>query len=252
MKQASTNTGAVETFGSVECHRKVRVSDCQKCRVMWNLRQAKLPVPSIKAILGRMRHGHTYKRQVLYAEGDEATCTFAIRSGRVKLANRSPSGREHVTAVLRPGDIFGLEAMFDIVYSNNAEALGDCELCLITREDLVQLVAENPGLTGDLARYVFHNLSRTRQSHLSLMAAGSASERFAAYLLQNLPHDSADASEPSVPNDLTLKELGSILGIKLETVCRVRRDLTDRGIIEVQPDIVLIRDLGSLRDLAAI
>jgi CRP/FNR family transcriptional regulator len=192
------------------------------------------------------------RRQILFSEGNQASHLYAIRSGKVKLVKVNASGREHVTAVLEPGDMFGFEAVFDSSYTTAAEVLADSELCQGSRDDFRKLMAQIPDFAGDIARYLHHQLCRTRERQMSLGAL-SASAKLASYIIQSLPDGSDETGHNQmVAHDLTLKELGGILGLSPETVCRVRGDLSAQGVIETSPSGIRVRNLRSLRDLAGV
>lgn len=229
---------------------KTRTSDCHNCLLMQGLRRAKVASATINGICERMVLNHTRRRQVLYSEDEEANHLFALRSGKVKLVNVSTGGRESVLTILTSGDLFGFEAIFDERYTTSAEALGVCEVCVASRDDLDKLMAEAPSITVDLARYLYRQLCLSRESNLYL-GASSATAKYAAYLLCNLPgEDYTDGV--TAPRDLTLEELGGLLGLSPETVCRVRSELRAREIIDILPDGIRVLDVASLRQLAAV
>jgi CRP/FNR family transcriptional regulator len=184
----------------------------------------------------------------VFAEGTDAIRAYSVTSGAVKLIRVNAGGREHVTAVLRSGDLFGLEAIFDERYRVSAETLTDCNLCGIPRHEMERLVAGAPGAALYLAEYLHHQLTRTRDRQMSLGAL-TAVEKFAGYLLQDI---APDGEPQSLANHLTLKELGGVLGLSPETVCRVRSELIGQGIIEVTSTGISVRDVASLKRLAGL
>ena len=183
------------------------------------------------------------------AEGNGATHLYALRSGRVKLVRVDASGRAHVAALLGAGDLFGIEAIFDSAYSTGAEALTDCELCLCSSDQIKDLMEQVPRVASDLARYLHEQLSLARDQQV-VAAAPSAQAKLAGYLLHSLPEDRG-AHDTRVARDLTLRDLGGILGISAETVCRALADLRTRGAIETRSDGIRILDSEALRQLAS-
>lgn len=230
--------------------RKVRTSDCSKCVIMKSLRAAALPASTAQAVCERMRLNLVRRRQILYTEGNEASRLYAIRSGRIKLVKVHPSGRENVTAVLGPGDLFGFEAVFDDAYATGAEALTDAELCVASGDELKRLMAEIPRMSVDFTGYLHGQLCRTRDLHACLGVPGAAA-RLAGYILHMSSRDeSVDCF--TAPDDLALRELAGILGLTPETVCRARGELRRRGLIELEDATIQIRNIGSLQRLAGV
>ena len=229
--------------------RKVQTSDCSKCLLLKSLVDAGLPMPTIRAICDRMWLNLVKRRQILFVEGNRATHLYAVRKGKVKLIKVDAGGREHVTAILESGDLFGLEAVFDETYSTGAEALTDCELCLAPRGELEVLLSEVPTLAIDLARYLHHRLVHARRRHLYLGTSG-ARAKLAGYLLDGL--GDADPEDATVPHDLTLKEIGGVLGLSPETVCRTLGTFKAKEIIEIHSDRIRIQDVAALRRMAGV
>lgn len=230
---------------------KVRTADCRRC-VIWNsLHEARLPERTIRAICDRMWLNRVRRRQILFAEGNRASYLYAIRSGRLKLSRVEVDGREHVTAILESGDLFGFEAVFGTAYGAGAEALADCELCLASGSELRELMGRVPEVAIDLARYLHHQLDRSRR-RLAYLTALGARAKLAGYLLHELlENGAAEAEELVMPRDLTLRELGGILGLSPETVCRALKSLEATEAIEADASVLRVRDLAALRRLAS-
>lgn len=230
--------------------RKVGAGDCARCLILRSLVDAGLPASTTAAICQRMWLNRVRRSQVLYAEGNRSAFLYAIRSGKVKLLKVDVSGREHLTAVLEAGDLFGFEAVFEDAYTTGAEALTDGEVCLASGEELKELMAEVPRMATDLARYLHHQLSQARQRQSYLTALG-AQAKLAGYLLHELAvNGERRGGAPFVSRDLTLKDLGGILGLTPETVCRTLGAFKARGISRPSGGGLVVEDLDALRSLA--
>jgi CRP/FNR family transcriptional regulator len=231
--------------------RKARTADCRHCVLMRSLHTAGLPATTIQQVCDRMWLNHARRRQTLYVEGNGATHLYAIRSGKVKLVKTDSSGNLRVTAILTAGDLFGFEAVFDDAYATGAEALTNCELCLASADRLTELMAEIPRVATDLARYLHVQLSRTRDRQIAVTATG-APAKMAGYLLHSLPadRDETDDERTVACCELTLTDLGGLLGMSPETACRVLSNLKSRGIVETVPAGIRVRDLPRLRRVA--
>jgi CRP/FNR family transcriptional regulator len=217
---------------------------------MSSLREAQVRPATIHAICDSMWLNRARRGQILYCEGNGATHLYAIRTGRVKLLKTYASGRTRVAAILESGDMFGFEAVFDRAYEYQAEALTNCELCLASADQLKRMVADVPRIATDLARYLHHQLSRARDRQVALAATG-ASAKMAGYLLHSLACTEPDTGgPPQVAHDLTLKDLGGILGISPETACRVLSSLKAEGIVAQCADGIELRDVETLQRMA--
>lgn len=229
--------------------RKVRTQDCRHCLLLQSLHTGGVPAATIHAICERMWLNSARCKQILYSEGNGATHLYALRSGRVKLVRVDAFGRAHVAALLSSGDLFGIEAIFDDTYGTGAETLTDCELCLCSADQIKELMAEVPRMATDLARYLHQQLGLARDWQL-VASAPSAQAKLASYLLHGVPQD-CDLEGARLACDLKLRDLGGILGVSAETVCRALADLRTRGIIETGASGIRVRDAEALRQLAS-
>jgi CRP/FNR family transcriptional regulator len=229
--------------------RKARAEDCRRCLLLKSLRTGGLPGPTIAAICDRMWLNSARSKQILYTEGNGATHLYALRSGRVKLVREDAFGRLHVAALLDSGDLFGIEAIFDDAYGTGAEALTDCELCLCSADQIKELMAQVPRMATDLARYLHQQLAHARDWQV-VASAPSAQAKLASYLLQGVPAD-CDLEGARLACDLKLRDLGGILGISAETVCRALTDLRTRGIVETSASSIRVLDVEALRQVAS-
>jgi CRP/FNR family transcriptional regulator len=126
-------------------------------------------------------------------------------------------------------------------------ALKDSEVCLIPFGRLQQLSREVAQLQQHFHKVMSREIVR---EHGVMMLLGSmrAEERLAAFLLnlgQRLAARGYSASEFNLR--MTREELGSYLGLKLETVSRVFSRFQDDALIAVQQKHIQIKDAEGLR-----
>jgi CRP/FNR family transcriptional regulator len=226
---------------------------------MGSLCEAGVPESTRRALCERMWLHWIRKGQTLYCEGNESARLYAIRVGRVKLLRTDLDGCEHVTGILESGDLFGFESIFDASYLNEARALTDAEVCVASGREVRDLMDEVPRVAIDLAKYLHQQLCRTRDRQLCFRAAG-AGARLAGYILECLASrveregeravETSGEEQPVVVADLTLKDLGGLLGLSPETVCRTLSEFRTKGILESSSAGIRIRDLPSLRRYA--
>jgi CRP-like cAMP-binding protein len=203
---------------------------------------ARLPAATVDAICSRMRLREVGRRRVLHREGEPATQLYAIRAGRVKLFKVDEAGREHVTAVLESGDLFGFESVFGEPYGSSAATLVASELCLAS--DLKSLAHAIPDFPMDLVRYLSDRIARMHERQVYVAGPG-ARAKVAGFLLHHLPAEPGPV--PVVTHHLNLREMGAALGLTPETVCRALSDLRAEGILDGHPGGARIRDLPGLR-----
>jgi len=188
--------------------------------------------------------------QMLYANADPFTSLYAIRTGFFKTCVVNEDGREQVTGFQMAGEIIGLDGIVSDQHSCNAIALEDAEVCIMpfaSVEDLSREIAA-------LQRHVHRIMSReiVRENGMMMMLGNMrAEERLAAFLLNLVQRLHARGfSQSEMVLRMTREEIGSYLGLKLETISRTFSKLSDDGIIEVKQRYVKILAPDALKKLS--
>jgi CRP/FNR family transcriptional regulator, anaerobic regulatory protein len=246
----STVIAIKSTFKPV--NHKFEVS-CSSC----NLRELCLPaglcmedlerVENIVYARRRVRRGET-----LFNAGAEFSAVYAIRSGFFKSSVLDAEGREQVTGFFMGGELIGLEGLGSGVYNGTAVALEDGEVCVLPYRLIEKLSREVPALQRHLHAVLAREIVRDHGVML-LLGSMRAEERLATFLL-NLSKRFVRRgySASNFHLRMTREELGSYLGLKLETVSRLFSQFQSARLIDVQQKHVRILDIGGLgRVLAA-
>lgn len=186
---------------------------------------------------------------LLFRNGDRFTSLYAIRTGFFKTCIASEDGREQVTGFQMAGEIIGLDGIVNDNHTCDAVALEDAEVCVMPFDQLEELSRE----VNTLQRHVHKIMSREIvREHGVMLLLGSmcAEERLAAFLLNLIERLHARGfSQTEVILRMTREEIGSYLGLKLETVSRTFSKLVDEQIVEVKQRHVRILNVEALRDI---
>jgi CRP/FNR family transcriptional regulator len=226
-------------------------SACSNCR----LRELCLPHEdngeAIRALdellLGRRR---VKRGQHLYYQGDSLQFLYAVRVGCFKSAMTLADGREHVTAFAFAGEMLGFDALAGEMHTASAVALEDSEVCAIPYDTLLTQTSDSH---GTLRRRMHRMLGAEmlREHYLMTLLANTNSEpRVAAFLLlvaQHLRQRGYSASEFVLR--MSRAEIGSYLGLTLETVSRALSAFAHRGWLDVRKRRVAIADPQALAQL---
>jgi CRP/FNR family transcriptional regulator len=185
----------------------------------------------------------------LYRSGDAFESLYAVRSGSFKTVGVSRNGVEKVTGLHLPGEVMGLEAINGRQHGYDAIALEDSEVCVIPYARLTQLALRMPDLQGQLLRILSGDISRD-QGLMLLLGGMDAEQRIAAFLLslsrryQKLGYAAARFSLR-----MTREEIGSYLGLTLETVSRLFSRLQREGLLSAHQREVELKDIPRLREI---
>jgi CRP/FNR family transcriptional regulator len=191
----------------------------------------------------------TFRRgDYLYRSGESFRALFAIRTGFFKTQVLHEDGREQVTGFQMPGEIIGLDAISTDTHTCDAVALEDSEICEIPFDRLEELSRELPGLQRHLHKIMSREIVRD-QGIMMLLGSMRAEERLAAFLLNLSQRFSARGYSPNAFNlRMTRQEIGSYLGLKLETVSRTFSHFQEHGLLNVKVREVEIMDMLRLRN----
>jgi CRP/FNR family transcriptional regulator len=231
--------------------RKFEVT-CSSCNMREMCLPAGLNPEDMERIEGLVYARRRVKRgEALFNAGDTFGSIYAIRSGFFKTSVIDGEGREQVTGFCMGGELLGLDGLGAGRYNGTAVALEDSEACVLP----FALVEELSHDIRPLQRQLHSVLSREIvRDHGVMMLLGSmrAEERLATFLL-NLSKRFLRRGYSSSDFHLrmTREEIGSYLGLKLETVSRLFSAFQKDDLIEVQQKHVRIRDIAGLERMLA-
>ena len=182
----------------------------------------------------------------LYHSGDKFGFIYAVRSGTFKTVIVLRDGREQVTGFHLAGDVMGLDGLAQGTHATMAVPLEDAEICAIPYHQLAGLAAQHPSLHGAIARLMSRELVREHEVML-LLASMNAEERLASFLLNVSGRmRSRGYSATEFHLRMSRAEIGSYLGMKLETVSRTFSAFQHQGLLKVDKKHVRILDLAGL------
>ncbi|QLI83085.1 fumarate/nitrate reduction transcriptional regulator Fnr [Chitinibacter fontanus] len=187
--------------------------------------------------------------EALYRAGEPFRSLYAIRLGFFKASVISEDGREQVTGFHMSGELMGMDAISTDVHTCDAIALEDSEVCELPFNDIEDLSREIPLLQRHFHKVMSREIVRDHGVML-LLGNMKAEERLAAFLL-NLSQRFAirGYSSSSFHLRMTREEIGSYLGLKLETVSRTLSKFQDQGFIKVQNRLIELENIDSLKKL---
>jgi len=187
------------------------------------------------------------KGEPLYRAGELFTHLYAVRVGSVKTAVLAEDGREQVAGYHMIGDLVGLDGIGTERHTCDAIALEDSEMCAMPFARLEELARKVPALQHNLHRFIAREITRDHDVML-LLGSMRAEERLATFLM-NLSdrYRRRGYSSTEFVLRMTREEIGSYLGLTLETVSRLFSRFQEEGLLQVQGRSVKIIDLAGFR-----
>lgn len=221
---------------------------CSNC----NLRELCMPmglkveeldrINEIVAIRLKVKRGAT-----LFNNGEKFTSLYAIRTGFFKTCIATEDGRDQVTGFQMAGEIIGLDGIVNDHHTCNAVALEDAEVCVMPFDRIEELSREFTSLQRHVHKIMSREIVREHGVML-LLGSMRAEERLAAFLLNLVQRLHARGfSQSELLLRMTREEIGSYLGLKLETVSRTFSKFVEDGIVEVKQRHVRILNTEALK-----
>ena len=224
---------------------------CSNC----SLRELCLPVGVTKAQLESLDELVYARRRLrrgtsLFRAGDAFRHLFAIRSGSFKTRVSTGDGRDQVTGFLMAGEFLGIDGIAAERHSCDAVALEDSEICVIPYERLAEVSRRFEPLQRHFNRVLSREIVRDQDAML-MLGSRRAEERVASFLV-GLSERFAARGYPASDYVLrmTRADIGSFLGLTLETVSRLLSRFREEGLISVHGKRIGIADIEGLRALA--
>ena len=189
------------------------------------------------------------KGEYLFRTGEQFTSLFAVRTGFFKTTVAIEDGRDQVTGFQMAGEIIGLDGIVGDRHSCDAIALEDAEVCVMPYDRIEDLSRKVPALQSHVHKIMSREIVREHGVML-LLGSMRAEERLAAFLLNLVQRLHARGfSQSELVLRMTREEIGSYLGLKLETVSRTFSKFADENVIEVKQRHVRILDTQALHDM---
>lgn len=221
---------------------------CSNC----NLRELCMPMQLDQHALERIDEVVATRKSVkrgatLFHSGEKFSSLFAIRTGFFKTTVATDDGRDQVTGFQMAGEIIGLDGIVNDKHSCDAVALEDAEVCVMPFDRLEELSREVNALQHHVHKIMSREIVREHGVML-LLGSMRAEERVAAFLLNLVKRLHARGfSRSELVLRMTREEIGSYLGLKLETVSRTFSRFAEDGIVEVRQRHLRILDADALQ-----
>lgn len=244
------NAGGKHVSSRIVSFEKIKVA-CKNC----SLATLCLPmgltaddVDKLDAIVKRSRP--LQKGDHIFRSSEAFHSLYVVKTGTVKTYTESSDGGEQVVGFHLPGEIIGLDAIQTNQHCCSARVLETAAICELPFDNLEDLASHIPSLQHQMFRLLSKEISRDTEM-LSLLGKSTAEERLATFLL-NLSHRHQQRGFAANEFFLSMsrQEIGSFLGLALETISRLFTRFQDDGILKVERKHIEILNREQLTALA--
>lgn len=225
-------------------------SRCSNCAMRAVCMPADLTTSELTQLDSLIYSTRAVKRgETLYRSNDDFRSLYAVRTGSFKTVITDRDGGEQVTAFHLVGETLGLDGVCSEHYHSDAVALEDSSVCIIPFRLLEGMCRQVPAMQHHVHRMMSTEIVR-ESAIMMLLGARNAEQRLAAFLLNlstRMKLRGYSASEFYLR--MTREEMGSYLGMKLETVSRMFSKFQRDGIVDTRGKQIRIVDFKRLEQL---
>ncbi|MFZ6813067.1 helix-turn-helix domain-containing protein [Undibacterium sp. Rencai35W] len=187
--------------------------------------------------------------QRIHTIGQNFDTLYIVNSGFLKTVLIDEYGNEQVLSFPMKGDLLGIDGIHTQRHASEAVALSDCDVILVP----YTIFSSLGRLYAELEQAMFRAMSRElvrEQIMIGMLSALSAEAKVARFLL-NLGERFAQLGYSNKLFNLrmTRHEIGSYLGLTLETVSRTLSAFNELGLIRVEQRQIGILDPVALKTL---
>jgi CRP/FNR family transcriptional regulator len=195
------------------------------------------------------QHVQFKRGQRVHTIGQSFDMLYIVNSGFLKTVTIDESGNEQVLGFPMKGSLFGIDGIHTRQYASETVALTNCDVILVPFKTLISLGRTCPefeaSVFGIMSRELIHE-----QTMLSMIASLGAEARVARFLVWlSERFTQMGYSGKSFNLRMTRHEIGSYLGLTLETVSRTLSAFDSLGLISVDKKAIDIIDTNALRTL---
>jgi CRP/FNR family cyclic AMP-dependent transcriptional regulator len=185
------------------------------------------------------------KGKIFYMPEDTTEVLFLLKQGRVQLYRISPDGKKLVIATIGPGSIFGeMTLIGQGMHNTFAESIEECVLCVMSRDDVEQLLMSKPMVALRIFEVMGRRL-REAETRLEAIATKGIPARLASLLLQLAEEKGSDTIV-----GLTHQDLGEQIGTYRETTTQTLNSFKTHGLLDIGRKRITILDHEALERVA--
>lgn len=183
-----------------------------------------------------------------FMQGDPATHAYVLLTGRVKMAQITPSGQQITMKIMIPGDTFGAIALLrpQAGYPATAHAEADCIAMAWDTVELREFVDAESAISLNVMSLMHGTISELQERQKALVT-DRVEQRIARILLK-LASQSGKKIDKGILIDIpiTRQDIAEMSGTTLFTVSRTLNEWNRDGLLEIGRERVVIREPHAL------
>lgn len=192
---------------------------------------------------------NSYKRkQIIFRETNQPHYLYYVQKGKVKGYKTNEEGKELTVVLYGEGDFIGFTALFEeSTYHITAEALDECDIVLIPKEDFFRLIHNNPAVAAGFIRMLAKNNNRKAEQMVQLAYDSLRKRTATALLLLQEKFNKTPAQNFHIR--ISREELAHLSGTTTESLIRTLSDFKAEHLISINAGDITILNAEKLRNM---
>ena len=176
------------------------------------------------------------KQTIIISEGERSESLYIILSGKVKVFLADEEGKEVLLSTQGPGEYFGEMILDEGPRSASVMTLEPCRFAVITSDQFMQFLANNPEAGLELVKNLIHRV-RALTKTVGNLALLDVYGRVARLLLDLATE--VDGRQ-IITEHLTQQDMASRVGCSREMISRIMKDLRVGGYIKMDGEDIIV------------
>ena len=171
------------------------------------------------------------KKQVIYAQGDDADAVFYVQQGKVRLTVVSKIGKEATIAIVSEGNFFGEGALAgQLLRMGSAAAMTDCEILRVEKKAMMEALHREPALSEMFVAYLLGRNIRYEEDLVDQLF--NSSEKRLARVLLLLAHFGKEGVPETVIPKISQETLADMIGTTRSRVSFFMNRFRELGFVD--------------------
>jgi CRP/FNR family cyclic AMP-dependent transcriptional regulator len=215
----------------------------------FNFRQV-LTLEERRRIAGTAVMQPVSRKEVLYFSSEPSNCVYILKEGKVKIYRQTADGKEIILNIINAGELFGeLGLAGQQEREEVAEVIEDAVICIITMEDMQELMHNIPSLNTEILKRLGSRVKKV-QSRLESLICKNAEQRIRS-LIKELAREhgrviAGDREQVELKLGLTHADIAKLTATCRQSVSMLFRELEKQGIIKYNRRRIYIKNLSLL------
>lgn len=208
-----------------------------------------VPVEQLVGLAQGLHHRHYADGEVIFHQGDPSLAMFIVASGEVKVTEKRLTQGDVHLATLGPHGVLGEIGVLDgSSRSANATAVGETELLMLPRHDILDLIDREPTVVRSILLAVLEIIRRSNQRIFEVTSLGVPARLALAFLTLAQGHGRKVDEGILIDRDVTRSDLAEMTALNVSSIEHPLRDMEYDDILRVDGQRYIIRRPETLRE----